>query len=268
MSANTTSGNHQSYDHGHGIRIFQELRPSIVAIQEFNFRTNSSEDIRRFVDGTFGKQFSYFRETEAGDSIPNGIISLYPIVDAGEWRDPILGNRGYAWAKIELPQGRFAWVYSLHFSAGGGNKGKRAYQAQELVRLIKEHIPNYANEMILIGGDLNTTSKNEEAIRILQEIVGDEPDPMDPAGNPNTNANRNKRYDWAMASDAIEQYQIAVDLRTDPRQKPAERLNFFPEGLVFDTRSWGDFPFKYAKKSDSSSPGMQHMAVIKDFLIK
>jgi hypothetical protein len=42
MSANTTSGNNQSY-RDPGNRIFDGLHPDIVLIQEFNIYINSSE---------------------------------------------------------------------------------------------------------------------------------------------------------------------------------------------------------------------------------
>jgi len=40
VAANTTSGTQQSYDPGHGIRIFQGLKPDVVMIQEFNYGDN------------------------------------------------------------------------------------------------------------------------------------------------------------------------------------------------------------------------------------
>ncbi len=84
MAANTTSGNLQSYAPGDGIRIFQALDPDIALIQEFNYGTNSSADLRGFVDLAFGPEFAY--QVEGGnEQIPNGIVSRYPIIQAGEW---------------------------------------------------------------------------------------------------------------------------------------------------------------------------------------
>src|SRR5438105_1119425 len=88
MSANL-NGNTQSYQ-PFAIRIFQGLKPDIVAIQEFNYSNNTPSDIRSMVDTAFGTNFSYFREnyTSSGD-IPNGIISRYPIVASGSWADTV-----------------------------------------------------------------------------------------------------------------------------------------------------------------------------------
>ena len=70
MAANITSGSHQSYDPGHGIRIFQGLKPDVVMIQEFNYRQNTSDDIREFVTQAFGENYHYFREEEASGGVP------------------------------------------------------------------------------------------------------------------------------------------------------------------------------------------------------
>ena len=37
VAGNITSGNGQNYNEGHGIRIFQGLKPDIILIQEFNY---------------------------------------------------------------------------------------------------------------------------------------------------------------------------------------------------------------------------------------
>src|SRR5947199_1028915 len=77
MSANL-NGNTQSYQ-PFAIRIFQGLKPDIVAIQEFNYSNNTPSDFRAMLDTAFGTNFVYFREQDTY-SIPNGIISRYPIV--------------------------------------------------------------------------------------------------------------------------------------------------------------------------------------------
>ncbi len=101
MAANLTSGSSQTYDPGHGIRIFQGAHPDVAMIQEFNYGTNSAADVRAFVDAAFGPGFSYFRES--GAQIPNGIVSRWPIVASGEWDDTSVANRDFAWARIDIP---------------------------------------------------------------------------------------------------------------------------------------------------------------------
>src|SRR5206468_9825913 len=104
MAANL-NGNLQSYQ-PFAIRIFQGLKPDIVAIQEFNYSNNAPSDFRALLDAAFGTEFVYFREDYNGSGdIPNGIISRYPIVASGSWPDTLQSqpNRGYAWAQIGLP---------------------------------------------------------------------------------------------------------------------------------------------------------------------
>ena len=60
MAANITSGNLQSYE-AEGIRIFQGLKPDIVAIQEFQYGGSiASNDLRTLVDTAFGNEFSFY----------------------------------------------------------------------------------------------------------------------------------------------------------------------------------------------------------------
>src|ERR1700757_1104504 len=86
MTANLTSGNFQKYETP-GLDILKGLKPDIVVIQEFNYSNNTPANFQEMLDSTFGTGFSYFRETNPAYNIPNGIISRYPILDAGSWTD-------------------------------------------------------------------------------------------------------------------------------------------------------------------------------------
>src|SRR6267142_2128389 len=103
MTANLTSGNAQKYE-SPGLDILKGLQPDIVAIQEFNYSNNAPAD---------------FRETNSGFSIPNGIISRYPFLGAGTWTDPVVSNRGFAWARIALPGTNELYVVSVHLYSSG-----------------------------------------------------------------------------------------------------------------------------------------------------
>ena len=71
MAANLTSGTGQSYEAA-GIRIFQGLKPDIVAIQEFKYNSSTSDtQLRQLVDTAFGTSFYYYRET-------NGPATTFP----------------------------------------------------------------------------------------------------------------------------------------------------------------------------------------------
>jgi endonuclease/exonuclease/phosphatase family metal-dependent hydrolase len=109
------NGDAQTYQ-PFAIRIFQGLKPDIVAIQEFNYSNNTASDFRSMVDTAFGTNFVYYREpyTANGD-IPNGIISRYPILNSGSWTDTVQSpNRGFAWAQIDLPGTNDLYVVSVH----------------------------------------------------------------------------------------------------------------------------------------------------------
>jgi len=258
VAANLTSGTHQSYSpdngnhsnpEGAGARILKGLNPDIVLIQEFN----TSVSVRQWVNATFGREFFFFREE--GEGIPNGIVSRFPIVESGEWSDPALDNRDFAWARIALPNGRILWAISVHFYSR--KESGRIAEAREIAARVAEQIP--AEDLVVFGGDLNTRTVNEECLAILgAKTFVTSPRPQDAAGNDNTNANRNKPYDWVLADADLDATKVPVRIGT------AE----FPGGLVLDTRIFtplADTP--PAQKGDSAAPQMQHMAVARDFLI-
>lgn len=253
MAANISSGNKQSYDPGEGIRIFQGIKPDVVMIQEFNYRTNSSADIRGFVDSTFGASFAYYRE--GGAQIPNGVISRYPILDSGEWDDGQVSNRDFAWARIDIPGPVDLWAISVHLLTSGS--GKRKAEASELASYIAAKIP--AGDYVAIGGDFNTDTRTEAALGTLSStVVTSNPPPADATGNSNTNASRGKPYDWVLADPDLDAYKTATIIGSST----------FANGLVVDTRRYSPISeIAPAVASDSASTNMQHMAIVRDFLI-
>ena len=85
------------------------------------------------------------------------------------------------------------------------------------------------------------------------------PFPTDTTGNENTNAKRNKPYDWLLVNGGLDRLETPVIL---PDMKP------FVGGLVFDSTSFPNLGAVTPVQSDDShSLGMQHMAVIRDFLV-
>ncbi len=256
MAANTTSGNLQSYDPGHGKRIFQGLDPDIVLIQEFNFGSNSPADIRRFVDETFGPEFFYYRE--GGAQIPNGVISRYPIIASGEWTDAQVGNRDFAWARIDIPGPKDLWAVSVHLLTR--NASVRNSEASSLVGQINTHIPE--DDYLVLGGDFNTDTRTEPCISTFSQVVvtsnAQSPWPTDHNGNGNTNASRSKPYDWLLADPDL--YVLETPMQIGG--------SIFPNGIVFDSRVYSPLSeVAPVLSGDSSASNMQHMAVAKDFLI-
>lgn len=258
MAANTTSGTQQSYE-GPGIRIFQGLRPDIVAIQEFQYNSSSaSNDLRTLVNTAFGSEFSFY--VEPSGSIPNGIVSRWPIVAAGAWDDPLVSDRGFAWAQIDLPGTNDLYVISVHLY-GSGSASDRGAEAA----LIKAHVQTSfpANAWVVVGGDMNTTARSEAAISTFTTFLSDSPVPTDltSGGNPDTNEPRNKPYDYVLPSAGLATYRV-------PTVIGAQTFN---NGLVFDSSVYNSSytlaSVAPVQSGDSHVTGMQHMAVVKDFLI-
>ena len=235
---------------GAGARILKALKPDIVLIQEFN----TTVPARQWINRTLGEKFVFTREE--GKQIPNGVISRFPITASGVWDDPVLDNRDFVWARLALPGGRELWTVSVHLHSKGS--ASRAKQAAALVSLVRKNVPKQA--LLLIGGDLNTRHADEPCLDLLSAVcaVPDNP-PSDDLGNPATNAPRNRPYDWVLASPRLDRFERPVVLGG---------LSF-PDGLVFDTRVFRAIDkLPPARTADSGVPFMQHMAVVRDFVVE
>ncbi|MFC1465717.1 MAG: endonuclease/exonuclease/phosphatase family protein [Candidatus Brachytrichaceae bacterium NZ_4S206] len=255
MAANLTSGNFQSYETP-GINILKGLKPDVVAINEFRYNnsTNHSQ-ARALVDLALGTNFHFFKEVAPGYTIPNGIISRWPILEAGTWNDTQVPDRGFAWARIDLPGTNDLYVVSAHLHAAGG-PSSRAIEATNLKALIQSHFPT--NAWLIVAGDFNTDSRSESAMTTFKTFLSDDAVPVDQAGDPDTNAGRNKPYDYVLPSFSLVNFLTPVVIGT----------NSFPAGLVFDSRVYtplSDVP--PVVSSDSDALNMQHMAVVKNFLL-
>lgn len=254
VAANLTSGNYQSWDPGPGQRILEGLQPDIVLIQEFNYGNDTETEFRGFVDAVCGTSCEYVRG--ATGSIPNGVISRWPIVASGDWTDPRVGNRAFTWAHIDLPGPRDLWAVSLHLLTTSANE--RNLEAQSLVSQLTANVP--ANDFLLIGGDFNTGSRTENCVSTLgQRTVTAAPHPEDQDGVPGTNASRSKPYDWVLASRCLQKNQVPVVVGAQQ----------YDAGLVFDSRVYVPLAdVAPVLQSDSAAPQMQHMAVVKDFFVQ
>ncbi len=253
MASNLSSGNNQSYDPGHGTRLMQGVRPDVVLIQEFNYGDNTPTTISTYVTSSFGVPFQYYRE--AGAQIPNGIISRWPIIASGEWDDPQVSNRDFAWARLDIPGPKDLWAVSVHLLTA--NATVRNSEASSLVQFINNNVP--PGDYLVIGGDFNTDNRGEPCLSTLSQVVSPgAPYPADRNGNSNTNFNRNKPYDDVL---------VDGDLRS--LQRPTLiGSSAFPNGLVLDSRVYTPLSeIAPAQAGDSASTNMQHMGVIKDFLV-
>ena len=255
VAANITSGNSQSYE-GPGTRILQGLQPDVVMLQEFNVGNSSSTaEVRSWVNTTFGSGYNYFRETYSG--IPNGVISRWPILDSGSWDDSTISDRGFAWARIDIPGEKNLWVVSVHLKASSGSSSQRQSQAQQLVSYIRASVPS--GDYLLIGGDCNTYSYTEACLGTLGEIVDvSAPRPVDQAGDPDTNSGRSSPYDWVLAEPELDALETSVQIGS---------LSF-ANGLVFDSRVFSPLSsVSPVLSADSGATNMQHMAVVRAFAV-
>ena len=256
MAANIT-GNSQTYE-SFAVRVFQGLRPDVVAIQEFNYLGNTPADFRALVDAAFGRDFVYFREAGPGYSIPNGIISRWPIVESGSWEDIDTGvnDRGFAWARLELPGSNDLFVVSVHLkaSSGGSNAARRAAQAGQLKGLIQSNFP--ANAWVVVAGDCNINAPDEAALATFKSFLTDDPIPTDApiGGDADTNNSRAERYDYVFPNPNLNSNQVATIVGS----------RSFPNGLVFDSRVFTPL-IEVAPVLAGDSGMAQHMAVVKDF---
>ncbi len=260
MAANTTSGNNQSYLDP-GDRIFQGLDPDIALIQEFTIGSGSSQDATtttNWVAANFGPGFHWYREP-GNEQIPNGIVSRWPIVASGQIDDDNVSNRDHAWARIDIPGDKDLWVASVHLLTS--SSGNRNSQAQVLVNGFNAlNIP--AGDYVVIGGDFNTDSRSESAVGTFRSYLGvssgQEFIPRDGGGDDDTNANRNKPYDWVLVDSDLNAFHDSVRIGA----------NTFPGGLVFDSRVYSPLSdVAPVQSGDSGATNMQHMAVIKDYVV-
>ncbi len=250
MAANTTTGNYQRYE-APGLNIFKGLKPDIVAVQEFNY----AGSYRDMVDNAFGAGFEYFRES--GYSIPNGIISRYPILGCGSWVDSDTGvnDRGFVWARIDVPGTNDLYVVSVHLKASSDSASRRAAQALEIKNLVAANFPPDA--WLVVAGDMNIYSESEGAVATFSSFLRDDPVPADRNGNTGTNASRSKRYDRVLFSPALAGRLVPVEMPS----------RTYADGLVFDSRVYvplSDVP--PVASGDSAAVNMQHMAVVRDFV--
>ena len=261
MSANTTTGNDQSYDGGEGKRIFQAMKPDIVMIQEFNMETDT---IDNFVRDTFGNNYNYYRGT--GD-IPNGIISRYPIIERGQWASPQVSNRGFNWAVIDIPGETDLLAISVHLST------ESSKQVSEMANL-NAKIPTVSEgRYVVLGGDFNTSTHNgmknnlADAFPLHASYASDSSMwPMDQKGNINTNAKRSNPYDYVLTSDELFKLEVPVVIG-----EGTSHARSYAHGHVFDSRVYSNLGelsvVSPVEAGDSGALNMQHMAVIRDFLI-
>jgi hypothetical protein len=114
-------------------------------------------------------------------------------------------------------------------------------------------------DYLAIAGDLNTDTRSESCFSTFSQVVTtSSPYPADRNGNTNTNATRAKPYDHVLVDSDLRAYQTSTVIGSSS----------FSAGLVVDTRVYSPLSdISPALSTDSGATNMQHMAVIKDFVI-
>ena len=245
-TANLSDNTSQAYE-APGIRILQALKPDILAIQEFNYRTGTSQDLARRI---FGPAYGFSRE-KGGARLPNGIISRYPVIAFGQWEDPYVQNRQFAWATIGIPGPKRLHVVSVHLVQNRAER--RVPEARHLLQLIRKQFP--ADDYVVLCGDFNVTTRGSDALAELTQWFVDSHRPADQKGNENTNATRNRPYDFVLPNAALAPFHVPTVLGGEK----------FPDGLVFDSRLWNPPPAP--AEWEDTARDMQHLPVMKTFRI-
>jgi len=250
MTANLVTGSDSKY-YEPGNRIMRGLKPDIVGIQEWNI-TNAS--YRNFVDVNFGTNFAYYIEPQATNyfPLPNGVISRWPILAAGEWADPVVVNRDFVWATIDIPGDRNLHVVCVHLYASGTD----ADRAEE-ARYITNYIATAgwpSNDYVVICGDLNLNTRTDPAMQVLTNLVSDSRKPADQNGDTDTNSSRTKPYDYVLPNPRLLSNHTTVVVSGSN----------FVNGIVFDSRLWTNPPPPILT-NDSAVVNADHMAVMKAF---
>ena len=245
-TANLSDNTSQAYGAA-GIRILQALQPDVLAIQEYNYKLGTSKDLAQRL---FGPDFHFARE-KGGARLPNGVMSRYPIVAFGQWEDPYVGNRSFFWATVQIPGPKPLHVVSVHLVQN--HSERRLPEARHLLQLIRKQFPE--GDYVALCGDFNVASRDSTALAALTQWFDDSAHPADQAGNKNTNANRNRPYDYVLPNPALAPYHAPTVLAG---QK-------FPAGLVFDSRLWNPLPSP--AEWEDTVRDLQHLPVMKTFRV-
>ena len=223
-----------------------------MLLQEMNYGSSTRPAIDQLVQEICEGDCGYERGPDA--QIPNGVISRLPILECGSWVDPEVDNRNFVWARIDVPGEPDLWAISVHLLSTSATK--RHLEAVALLAEIDDAIPS--DDLIVLGGDLNTNSRGEAAVVELSSLFETGgPYPVDQNGDGDTNEPRSSPYDWVLADTDLSAHGTATIIGQ----------TVFPSGAVIDTRIYQPLAeIAPALAGDSGAPGMQHMAVVRDFV--
>lgn len=254
VAGNLTSGGNQTWDSGAGIRILQGVHADILMLQEFNYQSLLNSDFRQFTDLVCGAECTWVRGPAVSSGIPNVVISRYPFISSGSWTDPYVSNRSFVYAEIDVPGPVDLWAISVHLLTSSATA-----RQNEAIELMSNISANALGDLVVVGGDFNTSNRTEPALMTFDpifDVLG--PYPADLGGDEDTNSTRTKPYDWLLVNDSLDALSIPTQIGA----------HVFPSGAVIDTRVYTPISdLAPAMATDSAEPSMQHMAVVRDFAL-
>ena len=283
MAANATSGNKQNYNDGKGIRMFQAMHPDIVLIQEFNYKNDSDANFREMIDTAFGTEFQYYR---GEGTIPNGIISRYPITGSGSWNAKNVSDRDWEWAVVDIPGERDLLAVSVHLSTKDNAK-----EYGPLLQLIKAK-QEEGDYYLVLGGDFNARSRATVrsslggTFAVHAKKDGDDDVcksslfPVDQNGNGCTSAERDDPYDWILFDKTLDTYEVPVVIGSrcyqyghvlDSRAYDDHgEIDTIPPVLATDSWKYVDCPGRKVEDDCNGTTinNFQHMPVIRDIVLR
>ena len=249
-----TSGKNEDSCTGSGIRILKALAPDIIMIQEFRWErsTDTDEIAMQVVHEIVGDGFYVHR---GRGTIPNGIISRYPIIDSGAWPSNMVTNRDWDWSIIDMPGAKELLVVSLHLYSS--NAKEYPVLAQKLKQKLRDDRDRNLEYFLLIGGDFNRSAIDQADLKPLVDTSVTLP--VDQNGKRETSADRSKVLDRVLTDVDLARHEVPVVIAG----------HSYPNGHVFDTRVYAEKgeidQVPPALAEDSGALNMQHMAVIRDF---
>lgn len=236
-----------------GRRILAGLAPDVVLLQEMSVATDTDDARRAFVESALGAGTTLVRGPAA--EIPNAIATKLPVLRSGSFEDVLVANRTFVWALVDLPGPTDLFAVSVHLLTS--SSANRAAEARNLVDFLRREAPTDA--YLVVGGDLNTDTRAEPCLDALGDLLAvGGPYPADRLGDGDTNAPRSRPYDWVLADRGLSSCATPVRLGA----------SVFPTGLVADTRVYAPIAeLAPATAEESAAAGMQHMAVVRDFVL-
>lgn len=255
MAANATSGSDQLYE-APGMNMLYAMDPDIIIIQEF---AGSAEEVVQNLEEHFHTKYSYHK---GKGRIGNGIIVKGENKIKNTYTHPsiisTLRDRYYEAAIVDIPGDKDLLVVSLHlYTKASEDQVSQIDEYPDVAKFIHS-ILNEGDYYVAVGGDFNSSTNYYVNYYWNSMLATDITYPRDQNGNFKTNASRRRHYDWILVDKKFQEFSVPTQIGSQT----------FPNGYVLDSRVHSPLseisPVEY---DDSDAPNMQHMPVIRDFMI-